>query len=209
MFTGIISGRGTIKSFAERKGGAAGRRLVLAVADWSDRAGLKLGASVACNGICLTVVEPFVTAGVPDSLDFDLSPETLSCTTAIGWKEGGRVNLERPLRMGDEFGGHMVSGHVDSTSLVLASEAEGDYTVWWFELPKGLERYIVPKGSVTIDGVSLTVNRVEAARFSVAIIPHTALVTGFGVLRPDDRVNLEVDLVAKNLARLAAPHLQE
>ena len=177
---------------------------------------LRLGASVACNGICLTVArpldpepEPEPEPDPPETLNFDLSPETLSCTTAAGWQAGDWLNLERPLRMGDELGGHLVSGHVDTTGQIRGREPAGDYTVWWIELPLGSERFIVPKGSVTLDGVSLTVNRVERDQFSIAIIPHTTAVTGFGSLRVGDRINIELDLIAKTLARLAAPHLQE
>ncbi|MCX8500957.1 MAG: riboflavin synthase [Alphaproteobacteria bacterium] len=208
MFTGIITGRGKILSLDPQAG--SGRRLVLDVRQWQDRAALRLGASVACNGICLTVTRPLDDEGdSPDSLNFDLSPETLSCTTAAGWQAGDWLNLERPLRMGDELGGHMVSGHVDTTTRVCGREPAGDYTVWWLEIPVGSERFIVPKGSVTLDGVSLTVNRVERDQFSIAIIPHTTEVTGFGSLRVGDLVNIELDMIAKTLARLALPYLQE
>lgn len=155
------------------------------------------GASIACSGACLTVVDKG-----KDWFAADVSAETLSKTTLGTWATGTPVNLERPLKMGDELGGHLVTGHVDTTALVLSREREGDSWRFLFEVPEDFARFVASKGSVALDGVSLTVNEVEGNRFGVNIIPHTAEVTTFGQRQPGERVNLEIDLLARYLARL-------
>ncbi len=190
MFTGLITARGQIRRI-ERQGDvtmeiAAPASLPLAI-----------GASIACNGICLTVVE--ILNG---SFTAQLSAETLRCTNAASWQVGSEINLEPSLSVGDKLGGHFVSGHVDGQAVAIHTEKSGDSTIWTFEAPESLAKFIAPKGSVTLNGVSLTVNTVEKSLFSVNIIPHTTAVTGFGSLKLLDRVNLEVDMLARYVARL-------
>ncbi|MBN8905950.1 MAG: riboflavin synthase [Rhodospirillales bacterium] len=165
---------------------------------WPDTAQIPLGASIACSGCCLTAVE----LG-PDWFAVDASAETLSKTRVRAWKVGSRVNLERSLRMGDELGGHLVSGHVDGVGEALSATPENGSTRWRFRVPHALARFIAPKGSVAVDGVSLTVNEVEGDIFGVNVIPHTAEVTGFGTMAPGDAVNVEIDMLARYVARLA------
>jgi riboflavin synthase len=176
-------------------------RLVIAtpVAEsaWADTARIPLGASIACSGCCLTAIE----VG-PDWFAVTASQETLSKTTLGTWVPGTRVNLERPLKVGDELGGHIVAGHVDGLGHVVSSTPENASTRWVFEVPDALARFIAPKGSVAVDGVSLTVNEVDGPRFGVNIIPHTAAVTSFGALAPGRMVNIEIDTVARYVARL-------
>jgi len=191
MFTGIITDLGQLRHVEER----GDRRLTVATA--YDTATIPLGASIACSGACLTVVETG-----PDCFCADVSAETLSKTTLGDWAPGQAVNLERPLALGDELGGHLVSGHVDAVTAVLSIRPEGDSQRFTFAMPAGLAHFIAPKGSVTLDGVSLTVNEVTETDFGVNIIPHTAQVTTFGALKPGDRVNLEIDLLARYLERL-------
>jgi riboflavin synthase len=195
MFTGIITGLGHVRAVVPI-GAGADMRLVIA-SPWADTAAIPLGASIACSGCCLTAIE----VG-RDWFAVNASAETLSKTILGTWVEGTRVNLERPLRVGDELGGHIVAGHVDGVGEVLAAEAENGSTRWSFRVPDPLARFIAPKGSVAIDGVSLTVNEVEGAVFGVNIIPHTAAVTTFGEKRPGDGVNIEIDTVARYVARL-------
>jgi len=156
-----------------------------------------IGASMACSGPCLTVVDK-----VAGCFFVDVSAETQSKTTLGGWQEGEAVNLERPVRLGDELGGHLVSGHVDGTAEVLSRLPEGDSWRFRFRAPERLAPFIAVKGSIALDGVSLTVNEVEGGVFGVNIIPHTQRVTTFGRLQPGQRVNLEIDQVARYLARL-------
>jgi len=196
MFTGIVTALGTIRSIAPL-GGGADMRLVIA-APWPDTASIAIGASIGCSGCCLTAVE----VGA-DWFAADASAETLSRTTLGRWKTGTRVNLERSLRMGDELGGHLVSGHVDGIGEALSAQAEHGSTRWCFGVPANLSRFIAVKGSIAVDGVSLTVNEVTADTFGVNIIPHTTTVTGFSSLRPGDAVNLEIDMLARYVARLA------
>jgi riboflavin synthase len=191
MFTGLIRTQGTVTRVEQR-----GDR-VLTIAPDAPFA-LSLGASVACHGICLTVVE---ING--DAFRVSLSAETLNCTTARDWAVGTRINLEPSLRVGDELGGHFVSGHVDGVARVIGREESGDSTVWEFEAPVTLAQFIAAKGSITIDGVSLTVNRVSGQHFLVNIIPHTAQVTSFGALKVGGHANLEIDMLARYVARLA------
>lgn len=190
MFTGLVRTRGEIRRI-EKKGDT-----VMVIAPQS-RLPFEIGASVACNGICLTV-----TAHDKDSFTVSLSAETLRCSTAGQWREGDVLNLEPALALGEPIGGHFVSGHIDGTALAKDAAAAGDSFVWSFEAPQALMKYIAQKGSVTIDGVSLTVNEVSGNSFTVNIIPHTAKVTSFATLKAGDRVNLEVDMLARYVARL-------
>lgn len=198
MFTGIVTGLGSVRE-TQPIGGAHDLRLVIGVSPEFLAVPMPavVGASISCSGVCLTVVQ---LGG--DSFSVDASAETLSKTTAGFWKPGSRINLERALRMGDELGGHLVSGHVDGTAEVLDARPENGSVRWRFLAPPALARFIAPKGSVALDGVSLTVNDVDGATFGVNIIPHTASVTTFGTLQPGDRVNLEIDMMARYVARL-------
>ncbi|MFC7332186.1 riboflavin synthase [Rhodocista pekingensis] len=192
MFTGIITDVGHVAAI-ERRGDTR-----FTIGTRFDTGSIDLGASIACNGCCLTVVEL-----LPGAFRVDASGETLSKTTLGDWQVGTPVNLERALRLGDELGGHIVSGHVDGVAEVLSVVPEGDSTRWRFRVPDALARFIAPKGSVALDGVSLTVNEVDGPVFGVNIIPHTRAHTTFGTLRPGGRVNMEVDMLARYVARLA------
>ena len=195
MFTGIVTGVGTVRELTPI-GAGADMRLVIAT-PWPDAAAIPRGASIACAGCCLTAIE----LG-PDWFAVNASAETLSKTTLGTWQTGTRVNLERPLRVGDELGGHIVAGHVDGVGEVVEVSAEHGSSRWLFRVPEPLARFIAPKGSVAIDGVSLTVNEVQGANFGVNIIPHTAAITTFGDRRAGDGVNIEIDTVARYVARL-------
>jgi riboflavin synthase len=195
MFTGIVTALGTVRSIAPL--GTDDMRLVIA-APWPDTAAIAVGASIGCSGCCLTAVE----IG-PDWFAADASAETLGRTTMGRWQVGTRINLERSLRLGDELGGHLVSGHVDGVGEAVSSAPEHGSMRWNFRVPPALARFIAVKGSVAVDGVSLTVNEVTDDTFGVNIIPHTAAVTGFGLLRPGDAVNIEIDMLARYVARLA------
>jgi len=192
MFTGLITDLGRVRSVEISAGGAR-----LAVETAYDIGAVEIGASIACSGACMTVVDK--GAGW---FAVDVSGESLARTTIGGWKPGGRVNLEQSLRLGDTLGGHLVTGHVDAVTTVLERRPDGDSQRFSFAIPEGYEGFIAPKGSVALDGVSLTVNEVENDRFGVNIIPHTAERTTFGALKVGDRVNLEVDLIARYVARL-------
>jgi riboflavin synthase len=194
MFTGIITDVGRVVSVADQ----GDRRFVLSTA--FDTAGIDLGASISCSGCCLTVVEK--AAG---RFAVDVSGETLSVTTLGDWREGTEVNLERALRLGDELGGHIVSGHVDGVGEVVSVRPEGASHRIVFEAPAGLARFIASKGSIAVDGVSLTVNEVDGRRFGTNIIPHTLTHTTFHGLAPGRRVNLEIDMLARYVARLLEP----
>src|SRR6195256_4338932 len=196
MFTGIVTALGTIRAI-QPIGDGKDMRLVIA-APWPDTGSIALGASIACSGCCLTAVE--VNA---DSFAGDASAETLACTTLGSWAVGSQVNLERSLKIGDELGGHMVSGHADGVGEALSATAENGSMRWRFRVPKPLARFIAVKGSVAVNGVSLTVNEVTDDTFSVNVIPHTASVTGFGTMKPGDKVNIEIDILARYVARLA------
>ena len=195
MFTGIVSGVGTVRAITPL-GAGADMRLVIA-APWPDVGAIPPGASIACAGCCLTAIE----VG-PDWFAVNASAETLSRTTLGGWRVGTRLNLERPLRVGDELGGHIVSGHVDGVGEVIAVSPEHGSSRWLFRVPEPLARFIAPKGSVAVDGVSLTVNEVDGASFGVNIIPHTAAATTFGERSAGAAVNIEIDTVARYVARL-------
>lgn len=192
MFTGIITDLGRVRR-VERKGGDA--RFEFATA--YDMGGVAIGASIACNGVCLTVI-----AKGDGWFAVDASAETLSKTTLGAWEEGTAVNFERALAVGDELGGHIVSGHVDGVATVVAVEPFGESVRYTFEAPQALKKYVAPKGSVALDGVSLTVNEVDDARFGINVIPHTQQVTTFGGLVPGARVNMEIDMLARYVARL-------
>lgn len=194
MFTGIVTDLGSIRAI-EPASEARDLKLVIATA-WNTEE-IPLGASVACNGCCLTVVEK--GAG---TLAFTASAETLDKTTIGRWRPGTLVNLERALRVGDELGGHLVTGHIDGVGRVAAASPEGGSLRLTIRPPPHLMPYLAPKGSVAVDGVSLTVNDVDADAFGVNIIAHTAEVTTLGRLKPGAPVNIEVDLVARYLARL-------
>jgi riboflavin synthase len=191
MFTGIITDVGRIVA-AEQKGD-----LRLRIACGYDMASVDLGASIACSGVCLTVVDKG-----PDWFDVDLSAETVSRSAPGMWREGRRLNLERSLKLGDELGGHIVTGHVDGVGEVVVLEPSGDSTRVVIEAPQALAPYIAGKGSVAVDGVSLTVNGVEGARFELNIIPHTAQQTSFADLALGSRVNIEIDILARYIGRM-------
>ena len=192
MFTGIITGIGHIESI-----GDAGDRTFSIGCDW-DCSTIDIGASIACSGVCLTVV-----ARHAHSFDVTASAETLTVTTAGGWSVGGQINLERALKLGDELGGHIVSGHVDGLAEITLIENSGDSYVVWLKAPSAFARFIAAKGSVALDGVSLTVNAVEGCLFSINIIPHTWSVTGWAGAVVGQKMNMEIDMLARYVARLA------
>jgi riboflavin synthase len=196
MFTGIITDVGEVLAATPL---AVGVRFRIATS--YDPGDIGLGASIACSGPCLTVVARGADAE-RGYFDVEASGETLARTTLGGWRPGTRVNLERPLRLGDELGGHLVAGHVDGVATIVERSAEGDMVRFALNASGDLVRYIAGKGSVSLDGTSLTVNGVEGGRFDVMIIPHTLAVTTWGERREGDRVNLEVDLLARYLERL-------
>ncbi len=196
MFTGIVTGVGRIASITPD--GDVARVVVEAQAGGGLPA---IGASVCFSGICLTITEADETRDVL-RLSVDLGPETLRLTTAGTWRPGTRVNLERSLRVGDELGGHWVSGHVDGLATIVSREDMGETVAFRFEAPPALARFVAQKGSVALDGTSLTVNAVDGARFDCHLIPHTLAVTTWGDRKAGDAVNLEVDLVARYVARL-------
>ena len=191
MFTGIVTDVGRVASVADR----GDWRFVLETDFDMDK--VDVGASISCTGCCLTVVE-----NAPGRFSVDASAETLSVTTLGEWREGTEVNLERALRLGDELGGHLVSGHVDGVGQVVSVREEGASHRILFEAPQEIARFIASKGSIAVDGVSLTVNEVDGRRFGVNIIPHTWTETTFRQLAAGSRVNLEIDLLARYVARL-------
>ncbi|KQW83724.1 riboflavin synthase [Brevundimonas sp. Root1279] len=191
MFTGIVTDIGRVRKVEQT---ARDRRYEVETA-W-DVSSIDLGASISHAGCCLTVTEKG-----PGWFAVEVSGETLSKTNLGDWTEGHRVNLERAAKLGDELGGHIVSGHVDGLGRVVAIEPEGGSHRVHIEVPPPLHRFIAPKGSITVDGVSLTVNAVEGQRFEVNIIPHTWEATTLGSLNPGDAVNLEIDMLARYLAR--------
>ncbi|WP_420588022.1 riboflavin synthase [Marivita sp.] len=192
MFTGIVTDMGNIRSL-ERRGDLRAR-----IGTSYDTQGIDIGASIACSGVCLTVVQ----LG-PDWFDVEISAETLDKTNVGKWVEGQTINLERALKVGDELGGHIVSGHVDGLAEIVDMRPEGDSVRYTFEAPRNLARFIASKGSVALDGTSLTVNEVDDTRFGVNIIPHTQEVTTWGASKVGDKVNLEIDTLARYVARLA------
>lgn len=197
MFTGIVTDVGTVRS-AEQRGD-----LRLMIATGYDLSTVDLGASIACSGVCLTVVDKG-----DDWFAVDVSGETVSRTAADHWREGARLNLERSLRLGDEIGGHIVTGHVDAVAEVAEASAEGDSHRINVRVPRELGPMIAAKGSITLDGVSLTVNQVsdtgDGTRFAVNIIPHTAHHTTLGELRAGQQLNVEVDVLSRYIDRMLA-----
>ena len=197
MFTGITTDMGEVLS-VEARGEGLQR---LKIASRYPRASIALGASIACSGICLTVVGTGEEIG-RTWFAVDTAAETLKVTTAGQWKRGTRLNLERSLKIGDELGGHLVAGHVDGIAQVIANEALTGMARLTLRAPKPFMRFVAPKGSVVLDGVSLTVNEVKDDTFSVLIIPHTLEVTTFGAIKAGEGMNLEVDMMARYVVRL-------
>lgn len=193
MFTGIITDLGRIRSVENR----GDTRIVFETA--YDTGGIDTGASIACSGVCLTVVDKG-----PGWFGCDLSAETLACSTATDWQAGAAINLERSLKLGDELGGHLVYGHVDGVGALAERQADGDSHRLIFQAPADVLRFVAVKGSITVDGVSLTVNRVDDSSFEVTVIPHTERVTTLGRSQPGMRVNLEIDMLARYVQRLLA-----
>src|SRR6266850_3422250 len=197
MFTGLVTDVGEVLSVEERAEGLC----QLTIACTYDPATIAIGASICCGGVCMTAVATGRSAG-RGTFSVDAAAETLALTTVGRWQKGTRVNLERSLKMGDELGGHLVSGHVDGLAELIAREDLTDMARFTLRVPKPLARFIAQKGSVALDGVSLTVNEVADDTFSVLIIPHTLSVTTFGALKPGDPINLEIDVMARYAARL-------
>ena len=197
MFTGIVTDIGEVLGAEERAEGL--RRLTIACA--YDPASIAMGASICCAGVCMTAVATGKANG-RGTFSVDAAAETLRLTTVGRWQKGTRVNLERSLKVGDELGGHLVSGHVDGLAELVAREDLTDMAKLTLRVPKPLARFIAQKGSVALDGVSLTVNDVTDDTFSVLIIPHTLSVTTFGALKAGDQINLEIDVMARYAARL-------
>lgn len=192
MFTGIITDIGTIADL-KQEGDLRAR-----ITTGYDTRGIDMGASIASDGVCLTVVD----LGL-DWYEVQVSRETVDITNLGDWRVGRRVNLERALKVGDELGGHIVSGHVDGVAEVVAMREEGDSTRVTLRAPHSLARFIAPKGSVALNGTSLTVNEVDDCDFGINFIPHTKVATTWGDVRVGDRVNLEIDTLARYVARLA------
>ncbi|HWE73631.1 MAG TPA: riboflavin synthase [Stellaceae bacterium] len=191
MFTGIITDIGTVREIR------AGGDTIFVIETNLDLGDLDLGASIACSGVCLTAIEHGV-----NWFAVQVSAETLSRSTLKQWHVGSRINLERALRAGDELGGHIVSGHVDAVAEIVERRTEGDSERLAFRVPDEFARAVAPKGSVALDGVSLTVNEVQGNRFGVNLIPHTLAHTTFGAARVGDRINFEIDMLARYVARL-------
>jgi riboflavin synthase len=197
MFTGITTDVGEVIAVEPRAEGL--RRLKVACA--YPRESIAIGASISHSGVCLTIVET-AAAGNRTAISVDAAAETLRMTTAGAWKQGTRLNLERALKVGDELGGHIVAGHVDGTAELVSREDLTDMARLTLRAPRELMRFVATKGSVALDGVSLTVNEVTAETFSVLIIPHTLSVTTLGTAKTGDALNLEIDLMARYAARL-------
>ncbi len=197
MFTGIVTDVGKVRH-VEKRGDTH-----IVIATHYDVASIETGASIACGGACMTVVDKGTAKD--RWFAFTASGETLAKTTLGSWKAGDLVNLERPMRVGDEFGGHIVTGHVDAVAEIVGMAPEGESVRVEFEVPQALSRFVSPKGSVALDGVSLTVNDVAGTRFGVNLIPHTQKVTTFGRARRGTKVNFEIDLLVRYVARLVKP----
>ncbi|MEJ8559942.1 riboflavin synthase [Yoonia sp. GPGPB17] len=194
MFTGIVTDIGTVLEL-EQRGDLRAR-----IGTGYDIAGIDIGASIACNGVCLTVI---ALGQEPQNwFDVEISAETVGATNVGDWTVDGRLNLERALKVGDELGGHIVSGHVDGVAEVVGMQDEGDSTRVTFRAPKDLARFIAPKGSVALNGTSLTVNEVDGVDFGINFIPHTKIATTWGDTAVGDRINLEIDTMARYVARL-------
>ena len=194
MFTGIVTDIGEITAIIP--GGQAGDRRFV-VKTRHDMTPIPMGASIACSGCCLTVVEKGA-----DWFAVEVSGETLDKTHLGDWQQGRRINLELSLKLGDELGGHLVYGHVDGVGTIVSMTPEGGSVRFVFEAPGELARFVASKGSIAVDGISLTVNEVEGNRFGINVIPHTQAVTTLGTARPGQRVNLEVDMLARYVQRL-------
>ena len=186
MFTGIATNYGIIKNIKEKKNNE------YTIESDIDLQEVKIGSSIMCSGICLTVINKN-----NNSFAVNVSEETLNVSNAINWKEGTKLNLEKSLKVGDELGGHIVTGHVDDTTRLLRKKVLKKSLELTFELPHSLQKYVCKKGSIAIDGISLTVNNVEEKNFSVSIIPHTSEVTTLGSIKKDDIVNIEIDILAR------------
>jgi riboflavin synthase len=199
MFTGIVTDVGTVVKVDDHNDV---RRISIDSA--YDPATIDIGASIACAGVCLTVIS-VLAAGRGAVFDVEAAPETLALTNAQAWQVGTRVNLERPLKVGDELGGHIVAGHVDGLATITSREELGETVRFTFEAPHELSRLIAQKGSVSLDGTSLTVNSVDGDSFDCLLIPHTLKVTTWGERQVGDRVHLEVDTIARYVARSARP----
>ncbi|MBK8458192.1 MAG: riboflavin synthase [Phyllobacteriaceae bacterium] len=198
MFTGIVTDIGRVEAVTPRAEGVR-----LRISTTHDPASIAIGASIACAGVCLTVVALPGAGSNARWFEVEAWEEALRLTTASSWSVGTRLNLERALKLGDELGGHIVSGHVDGQATIAERREEGEAVRFVIDAPHDLARFIAPKGSVALDGTSLTVNRVAGERFDVLIIRHTLEVTTWGERRSGDRVNLEVDTMARYAARLA------
>ncbi len=194
MFTGIVTDIGKVLEL-EQRGDLRAR-----IGTGYDVDGIDIGASIACNGVCLTVIA--LGRDPQNWFDVEISAESVGLTNVGDWSVGGRLNLERALKVGDELGGHIVSGHVDGVAEVVAMKDEGDSTRVTFCAPDDLARFIAPKGSVALNGTSLTVNEVDGAEFGVNFIPHTKVATTWGDVAVGDRINLEIDTMARYVARL-------
>ena len=198
MFTGIVTDVGTVAQIAARNEG-----LRLRIETSYDPTTIDIGASIACGGVCLTVVA-LPGEGANDRwFEVEAWEEALRLTTVAGWRPGTRINLERALKVGDELGGHIVSGHVDGMAEIVGRDDEGEAVRFTLEAPRDLARFIAAKGSVALDGTSLTVNRVEGTRFDVLLIHHSLQVTTWGERAVGDSVNIEIDTMARYAARLA------
>lgn len=197
MFTGIVTDIGTVISVTERNDVKR-----LSIATSYPAAGIDIGASISCAGVCLTVIAREDSGDGKSAVDFEAGAETLGITTVANWDFGTRVNLERALKVGDELGGHLMTGHVDGVATIVTREDFGETTRFVFEAPQALARFIAAKGSVALDGTSLTVNAVDGDRFECLLIPHTLKVTTWNERKVGDRINLEVDTIARYVARL-------
>ncbi|MFN0263434.1 riboflavin synthase [Tepidamorphus sp. 3E244] len=197
MFTGIVTDIGKL---IDTRPSTAGRRMTIATS--YDTQAIDIGASICCSGACMTVIERGKRDDGKGWFSFDVSPESLDKTTLGTWEAGTPVNLERSLALGGELGGHLVTGHVDGVARLVSRDDEGDASRFTLEAPGELAKFIASKGSVALDGTSLTVNDVDGARFTVMLIPHSLSVTTWGERRAGDRINLEVDLMARYAARL-------
>lgn len=193
MFTGIVTDLGEVRRVVRGQGQDA----LFHIGTQYDLSTVAIGASIAHNGVCLTIIETG-----PDYYVIQASDETLSKTTLGDWQVGTKVNLERACKVGDELGGHIVSGHVDGVARVVSIRPENESLRFTFEAPAELAKFVAPKGSVALDGVSLTVNEVDGRLFGINVIPHTQAVTTFGLYREGSRVNMEIDMLARYVARL-------
>ena len=196
MFTGIVTSLGTVAAIEPRGD------LRMTIASDYDPQSIAIGASIACSGVCLTVIEVGPDRRRNSWFAVDVSAETLARTTLGRWRAGTPVNLERSLKIGDELGGHLVFGHADGVAVVKDRVSQGDSMIFRFAAPPALAPYIAEKGSIALDGTSLTVNAVAGSEFAVNIIPHTLAVTSFGARQAGDEVNVEVDMLARYVARL-------